>query len=102
VVDTPSLLFRTYYALPDSIKGPDGKGVGPKTAAELLRRHGSLEAILDNAIREQRPRLRGAGRHLAAGQAASFSADRERDAPFENRIAPSSIGPRLIVRMSKT
>jgi 5'-3' exonuclease len=39
---------------------PGAKGVGPKTAAELLRRHGSLEAVLDNAIREPRPRLRGA------------------------------------------
>ncbi len=39
---------------------PGAKGVGPKTAAELLRRHGSLEAILANAIRETRPALRGA------------------------------------------
>ena len=39
---------------------PGAKGVGPKTAAELLRRHGSLEALLDNAIRESRPKLRGA------------------------------------------
>ena len=39
---------------------PGAKGVGPKTAAELLRRHGSLEAILENAIREHRPKLRGA------------------------------------------
>ena len=39
---------------------PGAKGVGPKTAAELLRRHGSLEAILDNAIREHRPALRSA------------------------------------------
>ncbi|HWM55241.1 MAG TPA: 5'-3' exonuclease [Solirubrobacterales bacterium] len=39
---------------------PGAKGVGPKTAAELLRRHGSLEAILENAIRERRPALRGA------------------------------------------
>jgi 5'-3' exonuclease len=39
---------------------PGAKGIGPKTAAELLRRDGSLEAILDNAIREQRPKLRGA------------------------------------------
>jgi len=39
---------------------PGAKGVGPKTAAELLRRHGSLEGALDNAVREQRPRLRGA------------------------------------------
>jgi 5'-3' exonuclease len=39
---------------------PGAKGVGPKTAADLLRRHGSLEEILDNAIREQRPKLRAA------------------------------------------
>jgi 5'-3' exonuclease len=39
---------------------PGAKGVGPKTAAELLRRHGSLEAVLDNAIREHRPALRSA------------------------------------------
>jgi DNA polymerase-1 len=37
---------------------PGAKGVGEKTAAELLRRHGSLEAILDAAIRETRPKLR--------------------------------------------
>jgi DNA polymerase-1 len=39
---------------------PGARGVGPKTAAELLQRHGSLEAVLDQAIRERRPRLRGA------------------------------------------
>ena len=39
---------------------PGAKGVGPKTAAELLRRYGSLEAALDNAIREPRPKLRSA------------------------------------------
>jgi 5'-3' exonuclease len=39
---------------------PGAKGVGEKTAAELLRKHGSLESVLDNAIRERRPRLRGA------------------------------------------
>jgi 5'-3' exonuclease len=39
---------------------PGAKGVGAKTAAELLRQHGSLEAVLDGAIRERRPALRGA------------------------------------------
>lgn len=39
---------------------PGAKGVGPKTAAELLNRHGSLEDVLENAIREPRPKLRGA------------------------------------------
>jgi 5'-3' exonuclease len=39
---------------------PGAKGVGPKTAADLLRKHGSLESILDNAIRVPRPKLRAA------------------------------------------
>ncbi len=39
---------------------PGARGVGPKTAADLLREHGSLEAILDGAIRERRPKLRAA------------------------------------------
>lgn len=37
---------------------PGAKGVGEKTAADLLREHGSLEAILDAAVRERRPALR--------------------------------------------
>jgi 5'-3' exonuclease len=39
---------------------PGAKGVGEKTAADLLRRHGSLDDVLAGAIRETRPRLRGA------------------------------------------
>jgi 5'-3' exonuclease len=39
---------------------PGAKGVGEKTAAELLRRRGSLEAVLDGAVRERPPRLSGA------------------------------------------
>jgi 5'-3' exonuclease len=39
---------------------PGAKGVGPKTAAELLRKHGDLLTLLDNAIREPRPKLRDA------------------------------------------
>jgi 5'-3' exonuclease len=37
---------------------PGAKGVGEKTAAELLRRHGSLEQVLENALAETRPALR--------------------------------------------
>jgi DNA polymerase-1 len=37
---------------------PGAKGVGEKTAAELLRRHGSLEGVLEAAIAETRPKLR--------------------------------------------
>ncbi len=32
---------------------PGAKGIGEKTAADLLRRHGSLEAVLDAAVREK-------------------------------------------------
>ena len=39
---------------------PGAKGVGEKTAAELLRRHGSLEGVLENALGESRPALRSA------------------------------------------
>jgi 5'-3' exonuclease len=37
---------------------PGAKGVGDKTAAELLREHGSLEDLLDAAIRIPKPKLR--------------------------------------------
>jgi 5'-3' exonuclease len=39
---------------------PGAKGVGEKTAAELLRKHGSLEGVLEAAFREPRPALRTA------------------------------------------
>ena len=37
---------------------PGARGVGEKTAAELLREHGSLEQLLDNALAITRPKLR--------------------------------------------
>jgi 5'-3' exonuclease len=39
---------------------PGAKGVGEKTAAELLHRHGSLEAALEGALRESKPKVRSA------------------------------------------
>ena len=39
---------------------PGGKGIGEKTAADLLARHGSLEAALDAWSRESSARVRGA------------------------------------------
>jgi 5'-3' exonuclease len=39
---------------------PGAKGVGEKTAAELLRKYGSLEGVLDNALKITRPALRTA------------------------------------------
>jgi 5'-3' exonuclease len=38
---------------------PGAKGIGEKTAADLLRRHGSLEAAIDRSLRE-RPGVRAA------------------------------------------
>ena len=46
---------------------PGAKGIGEKTAAELLRRHASLEAALEAAVRETKPSVRSAlmdGREL--------------------------------------
>ena len=39
---------------------PGAKGIGEKTAADLLRRHGSLEAALARAARERPARVSGA------------------------------------------
>jgi len=39
---------------------PGAKGIGEKTAAALLAEHGSLEATLDGALAEIRPRVRTA------------------------------------------
>ena len=39
---------------------PGGKGIGEKTAADLLSRHGTLEDALDNWSRETSARVRGA------------------------------------------
>jgi 5'-3' exonuclease len=39
---------------------PGAKGIGEKTAADLLQRHGSLETALERAVRETRPSVRSA------------------------------------------
>jgi 5'-3' exonuclease len=39
---------------------PGAKGIGQKTAAELLRAHGSLEAAIEGALAERRPSVRKA------------------------------------------
>jgi 5'-3' exonuclease len=39
---------------------PGAKGIGEKTAADLLQRHGSLDAVLDAAVRETKPSVRRA------------------------------------------
>ncbi|HEY2601002.1 MAG TPA: 5'-3' exonuclease [Thermoleophilaceae bacterium] len=44
---------------------PGAKGIGEKTAAELLQRHGSLEAAIAGAVRERPARVSGALRDQA-------------------------------------
>ena len=44
---------------------PGAKGIGEKTAADLLQRHGSLENAIANAIRERSPRVISALRDQA-------------------------------------
>jgi 5'-3' exonuclease len=39
---------------------PGAKGIGEKTAAELLQRHGSLEGALEHGVRETKPSVRAA------------------------------------------
>jgi 5'-3' exonuclease len=50
---------------------PGASGIGPKTAAELLRRHGSLEAAIAGALRERSARVRGS-LHGEAAKLRSF------------------------------
>jgi 5'-3' exonuclease len=88
---------------------PGAQGVGPKTAAELLRRHGSLEAVLDNAIREQRPKLRAAlieGREelLAFKDIATLrdaGVDRPADAPTDWAGAAAAARERGMNRLAE-
>ncbi len=58
----PPVLVPDFIALRgDPSDGiPGAKGIGEKTAADLLRRHGSLEGALEGAVRESRPAVRRA------------------------------------------
>ncbi len=58
----PPELVPDYIALRgDPSDGlPGARGIGEKTAADLLRRHGSLEGAIAGALRERSARVRGA------------------------------------------
>jgi 5'-3' exonuclease len=70
---------------------PGAKGIGAKTAAELLRRHGSLEDAMRAAVREGKPSLRKAllddpdlilaFKHIATVQ--EVDVDRPPDSPLD-------------------
>jgi DNA polymerase-1 len=67
---TPEEVERRYGVKPEQVPDfialrgdpsdglPGAKGVGEKTAAELLGRNGTLEGVLEAAIAETRPKLR--------------------------------------------
>jgi len=67
---TPAEVERRYGVSPQQVPDfialrgdpsdglPGAKGVGEKTAADLLKKHGTLEGVLDAAIAETRPKLR--------------------------------------------
>src|SRR5207244_9242765 len=73
----PAAVVRRYGVPPDlvpdfiALRGdpsdglPGARGIGEKTAAELLRRHGSLEAAIAGALRERSARVRGSLRDSA-------------------------------------
>src|SRR5204863_8166773 len=63
---------------------PGAKGVGEKTAAELLQRCGSLEKAVEGALRET-PRLRGSLRdpHLATFKDMATLRDGELERPAD-------------------
>src|SRR4051794_23841921 len=68
----PAEVKRRYGVTPDQVPDfialrgdpsdglPGAKGIGEKTAADLLARHGTLEAALDGWSRESSARVRGA------------------------------------------
>jgi DNA polymerase-1 len=62
---------------------PGAKGVGEKTAADLLRRHGSLDGVLEGALRESSARLRGTLRDSAEELLAFREIARLQDAEVE-------------------
>ncbi len=71
---------------------PGAKGVGEKTAAELLREHGSLEAVLDAAIGISRPKLRtaltGSRDELLAYKEIATLRDAELELPSDSSTDP--------------
>ena len=63
---------------------PGAKGIGEKGAAELLQRHGSLEAAIEHGVRETKKTVRAA-LCTQARRAARVQGDR--DAPGRGRGA---------------
>jgi DNA polymerase-1 len=88
---------------------PGAKGVGEKTAAELLREHGSLEKLLDSAVKITRPALRtsllGSREELVAFKEMATLQDagvkRPRDAPTDYAGAAEAAERRGMNRLAE-
>jgi DNA polymerase-1 len=118
---TPAEVKRRYGVPPElvpdfiALRGdpsdglPGAKGVGEKTAAELLKKHGSLEGVLDAAIRETRPKLRTtlmesreellAFKHIATLQDAKVK--RPKDRALNNKKAAAAARERGMNRLAE-
>jgi DNA polymerase-1 len=75
---------------------PGAKGVGEKTAAELLRKHGSLDGVLEAAIAETRPKLRasllGSAEELRAYKDIATLRDGEVERPADRETDRAGAG----------
>lgn len=88
---------------------PGAKGVGEKTAAELLNRNGSLEGVLHGALRERRPRLRttltGSRDELLSFKAIAtlqqVDVERPRDRPTDWKAAAAAARERAMNRLAE-
>jgi 5'-3' exonuclease len=88
---------------------PGAKGIGEKTAAELLQRHGSLEAALEKGVRETRPTVRAAlcsqadelraFKQIATLQ--ELDVERPRDTPTDYAGAAAAARERGMERLAK-
>jgi DNA polymerase-1 len=88
---------------------PGAKGIGEKTAAELLQRHGSLEEALERGVRESRPSVRAAlcsqadelraFKQIATLQ--ELDVERPPDAPTDHAGAAAAARERGMERLAK-
>jgi 5'-3' exonuclease len=87
---------------------PGAKGIGEKTAAELLQRHGSLEAAIDQGVRETKKTVRAAlctqGDELRAFKEIAtlqdIDVERPRDTPTNHARAAKAARERGMERLA--